>query len=120
MSANMKIVATTILNKKDEDIYIGEKSYLTWHDENALIDYDYLYGRVEYIEDWVHDKLISLPKYNKLCKVTLNVKYWQVGSTIYTVENHKTKQIKEAISNEKLNLDEDIINTRGFIFYEKN
>jgi hypothetical protein len=117
MSANMKIVASAVLHEKEGDSYIGEHSYLTWHDENALIDYDYLHERKVFVEDWVHDKLIS--SYENLYNVTLNVKFWQIGSNKYIVENHQTKQIKKAISNEGLTLDERIINTRGWILYEK-
>jgi hypothetical protein len=35
--ANMKIVATTTLHEKEGDSNVGEHTYLTWHDENALI-----------------------------------------------------------------------------------
>ncbi|MDQ0972423.1 hypothetical protein QFZ31_002301 [Neobacillus niacini] len=118
MSADMKIVASSILKEFGREKYVyGDISYLTWHDENALIDYDYLYERVEFVEDWLHDKLTYNSKYKNLSEVRLNVKYFQIGSVIYTVENHQTKQIKKAISNESLTLDEDIINTKGFIVY---
>ncbi|MCM3725099.1 hypothetical protein M3226_05225 [Neobacillus cucumis] len=98
---------------------MGEHSYLTSHDENAVIDYDYLYECARLVECWVEDKLTSNPKYKNLYNVTLDVKHWQIGSTIFTIENHETKQISRATSNQGLTMDEDIINTRGWILYEK-
>jgi hypothetical protein len=118
--ANMKIVATTILNEKEWDSNVGEHSYSTWHDESALIDYDYLQERKVFVEEWVHDKLESNQNYKDLYNVTLIVKYWQIGSTIYTVENHQTKQLKQEISIGDYSLDEDVINTSGWILYEKD
>ncbi|WP_176522609.1 hypothetical protein [Bacillus sp. AFS096315] len=115
----MKIVATAVLYEKEGDSHIGEFSYLTWHDENALIDYEYLHERKVFVEDYIHDKLIINPKYKNLYNVTLNVKNWQIGSCIYTLENHRTKKIKKATSNGEFNINERIINTRGWILYEK-
>jgi hypothetical protein len=65
----------------------------------------------------VHDKLESNPDYKNLYNVALIVKYWQIGSAIFTVENQQTKQIKKVNSNEGFTMDEDIINTKGFIIY---
>jgi hypothetical protein len=113
----MKIVATTILKEKEGESNVGEHSYSTWHDESALIDYDYLQERKVFVEDKVHDRLISNPDYKNLYNVTLNVKYWQIGSSIYTAENHQTKQIKKTISIESLKSDENTINTSGYIIY---
>lgn len=106
MGEKMIIVATTVLNEKEGNSIVGELSYLTWYDENAIIDYDYLNGRKEFLENWVHDKLTSSSKYKNLYNVTLIVKYWRIGRSILIPENNRTLQIRELIFKEDIKFDE--------------
>ncbi|QWI10071.1 hypothetical protein [Bacillus mycoides] len=57
----MKIVGTVILHEGNKDAYIeGLQTFLIWneHDEEVMIDYNYLYRKVVFMEDWIHDKLM--------------------------------------------------------------
>lgn len=99
----MDILATVLLNEKDEDIYInGEITFIYWHDENETIDYDYLNQQVLFLEEKLHDKLLYT--HENLLNVSLNVKQWKIGTDIYTVLSHSKKLLKKTKSKEHLRL----------------
>lgn len=117
----MKIVGAVILHEGNTDVYIeGLQTFLVWHeyDEEAMVDYNYLYRKVAFTEDWIHDKLIY--HYEDLRDVTIDVKQWEIGETIYTVKNHQKKRIKKTISTNASKSDGEVFNTRGYILSIQN
>lgn len=94
----MKIVTKIIIRYLIEGSYTDicedkPKTFTVRHNEATLINYDYLHLKVEEVEEFLLNSLACAD--NMVYDVYLKPEYWEIGNSIYSVENHEQKQLKE-------------------------